>query len=128
MGQVAFSRDFKMLEDTKWHSGIKVLRDGLAVLGPLTPVPWLMILGSDMAMGSSGNLKKMVCLRLVSLSSCTGIRRVWAFQLSGECDLQPMSCRNEKLTVQTEQLLWAVQQMDERIKVRLPSINTPMIF
>ena len=61
-----------MLEDTKWHSAIKVLRDGMAVLGPLTPVPWLMILGSDMAMGSSGNLKTMVSLRLIPLPSCTG--------------------------------------------------------
>ena len=73
MGQVAFSKDFKMLEDTKWHSAIKVIRDGLAVLGPLTPVPWLMILGSDMAMGSSGNLKAMVSLRLVQSPSCTGL-------------------------------------------------------
>ena len=73
MGQVAFSKDFKMLQDTKWHSAIKVIRDGLAVLGPLTPVPWLMILGSDMAMGSSGNLKAMVSLRLVQSPSCTGL-------------------------------------------------------
>ena len=73
MGQVAFSKDFKMLEDAKWHAGIKVIRDGLAVLGPLTPVPWLMILGSDMSMGSSGNFKTMVSIRLIPLPSCTGI-------------------------------------------------------
>ena len=67
MGQLAFSKDFNMLRNTQWHSAIKVLHDGLAVLGPLTPVPWLMILGSDMAMGSSGDLKNMVCFFIRSL-------------------------------------------------------------
>ena len=73
MGQVAFSKDFNMLKDMRWHSGIKVLRDGLAPLGPLTPVPWLGILGSDMALGSAGNLKAMVCLRLIPFSTCTQV-------------------------------------------------------
>ena len=71
MGQVAFSKDFSMLKDMQWHSGIKVLHDGMAPLGPLTPVPWLAILGSDVAMGSSSDLKTMVCLRLNSFPSCT---------------------------------------------------------
>ena len=67
MGQVAFSKDFNMLKDMQWHSGIKVLREGMAPLGPLTPVPWFGILGSDMALGSANKLKTMVCLRLVSV-------------------------------------------------------------
>ena len=71
MGQVAFSKDFSMLRNTQWHSAIKVLRDGMAVLGPLTPVPWLMILGSDMTIGASADFKKMVCLRLDSFPTCT---------------------------------------------------------
>ena len=71
MGQVAFSKDFNMLKDMQWHSGIKVLRDGLEPLGPLTPVPWFGILGSDMALGSANKLKTMVCLRLISFSICT---------------------------------------------------------
>ena len=62
MGQVAFSKDFNMLKDAQWHSGIKVLRDGMAVLGPLTPVPWLTILGSDIPVGNSRDFKTMVCL------------------------------------------------------------------
>ena len=63
MGQVAFSKDFGMLRDAQWHSAIKVLRDGMAVLGPLSPVPWLMIMASDISDGISDDLKTMVCLR-----------------------------------------------------------------
>lgn len=70
MGQVAFSKDFNMLKDMQWHSGIKVLHDGIAPLGPLTPVPWFVIMGSDMAMGSADDFKNMVCLRLNSLPTC----------------------------------------------------------
>ena len=73
MGQVAFSKDFNMLKDMQWHSGIKVLRDGMAPLGPLTPVPWFGILGSDMALGSASDFKAMVCLRLISSSTCTHV-------------------------------------------------------
>ena len=67
MGQVAFSKDFNMLKSAQWHSAIKMLRDGLAVLGPLTPVPWLMKLGSDIPTGSSRDFKAMV--RFVSIFS-----------------------------------------------------------
>lgn len=61
MGQVAFSKDYNMLRVAQWHSAIKMLRDGMAMLGPLTPVPWLMCLGSDIPMGSSRDFKTMVC-------------------------------------------------------------------
>ena len=60
MVQVAFSEDFNMLRGAQWHSAIKVLRDGMAAIGALTPVPWLIRLGSDIAMGSSGDFKAMV--------------------------------------------------------------------
>ena len=66
MGQVAFSKDFNMLRGAQWHSAVKVLRDGLAMLGPLTPVPWLMNLGSDIPVGSSRDFKAMVCFRFNS--------------------------------------------------------------
>ena len=65
MGQVAFSKDFDMLKDMQWHSGIKVLRDGMAPLGPLSPVPWVGILGSDVVPDSANKFKTMVCLRLI---------------------------------------------------------------
>ncbi len=60
MGRVAFSKDFNMLKGAQWHSAIKILRDGMAMLGPLTPVPWLMCLGSDIPMGSARDFKNMV--------------------------------------------------------------------
>lgn len=34
MGQVAFSKDFSMLRNTQWRPAIRVIRDGLALLGP----------------------------------------------------------------------------------------------
>ena len=61
MGQVAFSKDFNMLSSAHWHNAIKVFRHGLAMLGPLTPVPWLVCMGPDIPVGSSRDLKNMVC-------------------------------------------------------------------
>ncbi len=69
MGQVAFSEDFNMLRGAQWHSAIKVLRDGMASMGPLTPTPWLARLGSDIPMANSGDLKAMVCFRFDSLKT-----------------------------------------------------------
>ena len=67
MGQVAFSKDFNMLRSAQWHTTIKLFRDGLAMLGPLTPVPWLVCMGPDIPMGNSRDLKNMVCYRQNSL-------------------------------------------------------------
>ena len=36
-----------MLENREWHHAIRTLRSGMAPVGPLTPVPWLMQLGAD---------------------------------------------------------------------------------
>ena len=69
MGQVAFSKDFNMLRSEQWHSAIKVLRDGMAVQGPLTPVPWLVNIGSSIPIGSSRDFKTMVCFRFNSFAS-----------------------------------------------------------
>ena len=41
MGDLAFARSFRMLHDRQWHHAIVLLRGGLALLGPLSPVPWL---------------------------------------------------------------------------------------
>ena len=60
MGQVAFSKDFNMLRGAKWHAGVKVLRDGMEILGPLSPVPWLMILGSFIPTRQARDFSKMV--------------------------------------------------------------------
>ena len=41
MGDVAYSKSFRMLENQKSHYAIETLKGGLAVLGTMTPVPWL---------------------------------------------------------------------------------------
>ncbi|KAI1149355.1 cytochrome P450 [Nemania diffusa] len=43
MGEFAFSRSFQMLQDRKWHSKIRLMVDGFAMLVPASPVPWLAI-------------------------------------------------------------------------------------
>ncbi|KAL8670626.1 MAG: hypothetical protein Q9168_004837 [Polycauliona sp. 1 TL-2023] len=48
MGQFAFSRSFGMLETQAWHHVIQILRAGLRMVGPLTPVPWLVRIGFDL--------------------------------------------------------------------------------
>lgn len=48
MGQFAFSKSFQMLNDQKWHHAVCMLRAGLEVVGPLTPVPWLVRVGFDL--------------------------------------------------------------------------------
>lgn len=40
MGQLAFNNDFGMLDMHKWE-GMVVLRKGMAILGTVTPAPWL---------------------------------------------------------------------------------------
>lgn len=68
MGQVAFSKDFNMLKSAQWNSEIKLIRDGMKILGPLSPVPWLMRLGSSMPISTSRDFKALVCFRSKSLS------------------------------------------------------------
>ena len=60
MGQVAFSKDFNMLRNAQWHSAIELIRDGMKAYGSLSPVPWLMRLGSSIPMGSSRDHKALV--------------------------------------------------------------------
>ncbi|RWA10857.1 hypothetical protein EKO27_g4259 [Xylaria grammica] len=45
MGEFAFSTSFRMLQDRKWHSKIRLLVDGLGAVGVASPVPWLAQLG-----------------------------------------------------------------------------------
>lgn len=45
MGDFVFGESFKMLETDDWHVAIIMLRRALALLGPLSPVPWLAHLG-----------------------------------------------------------------------------------
>lgn len=48
MGQFAFSKSFDMLKDQTWHHAVRMLRAGLELVGPLTPVPWLVRIGFDL--------------------------------------------------------------------------------
>ena len=41
MGDLAFARSFNMLESGTWNHAVKLLRDGMSILGVVTPVPWL---------------------------------------------------------------------------------------
>ena len=41
MGELGFAKSFDMLESGRWHHALRLLRDGMPVLGILTPVPWL---------------------------------------------------------------------------------------
>lgn len=41
MGEFAFARSFRMLQDRKWHSKIRLLVDAMSMLGAVSPVPWL---------------------------------------------------------------------------------------
>ncbi|KAL8869639.1 MAG: hypothetical protein Q9174_004121 [Haloplaca sp. 1 TL-2023] len=47
MGHFAFSKSFGMLKDESWHHAVEMLRKGLALVGPFTPVPWLIRLEFD---------------------------------------------------------------------------------
>lgn len=48
MGHFAFSKSFGMLESQHWHNSIQMLRSGLALVGPFTPVPWLVRIAFDL--------------------------------------------------------------------------------
>lgn len=41
MGEFAFSKSFGMLKTLQFEKGVKLLRKGVALLGPLSSVPWL---------------------------------------------------------------------------------------
>ena len=61
MSQVSFSKSFNMLRHREWHHAIQLLRFGMALVGPFTPVPWLMRIGSDIpALQIARNLNNMV--------------------------------------------------------------------
>lgn len=47
MGQFAFSESFGMLSSKTWHYSVEMLRAGLALVGPFTPVPWLVRIAFD---------------------------------------------------------------------------------
>lgn len=45
MGDLAFGNPFGMLTHGKSHFAVDLLREGMAFLGPFSPVPWLVRIG-----------------------------------------------------------------------------------
>lgn len=45
MGDLVFSKPFNMLRDKSWHHIIVRLQRALSLLGPFSPVPWLVQVG-----------------------------------------------------------------------------------
>jgi len=41
MGELAFNKSFGMLDKHEWSGSVKLLRNGLGILGSVTPAPWL---------------------------------------------------------------------------------------
>ncbi|KAB8269091.1 benzoate 4-monooxygenase cytochrome P450 [Aspergillus minisclerotigenes] len=41
MGDFVFNKSFNMLHDKKWHHIIILLQRALSIMGPLSPIPWL---------------------------------------------------------------------------------------
>ena len=46
MGDLAFGKSFGQLEEGKSHFAIDLLRNGMAIIGPATPLPWLFHIAS----------------------------------------------------------------------------------
>jgi hypothetical protein len=66
MGDFAFATSFNMLKTGKWHEGVKLVRDGMDILGPISPVPWLAQIGF-MIPGAAKSWKQMLawCTRIM---------------------------------------------------------------
>ncbi|KAI0145190.1 cytochrome P450 [Xylariaceae sp. FL1272] len=41
MGEFAFANSFGMLHDRKWHDKICLLNEGMSMVAPISPIPWL---------------------------------------------------------------------------------------
>ena len=52
MGQFAFSRSFNNLRDKRLHDTVRMIRSGMRLVGPFTPVPWLIRVGFENPMTS----------------------------------------------------------------------------
>lgn len=46
MGEFSFAASFNMVKTGKWDRGIKLVQDGMAMLGPVSPTPWLAQIGT----------------------------------------------------------------------------------
>jgi hypothetical protein len=67
MGDFAFATSFNMLKTGKWDAGVKLVRDGMNILGPISPVPWLAQIGFQVIPGAAKSWKQMLawCTRIM---------------------------------------------------------------
>lgn len=47
MGYFAFSKSFNMLRDKNYHHAIRLIRSGMSLVGPFSPVPWAIRIGFE---------------------------------------------------------------------------------
>jgi hypothetical protein len=52
MGYFAFSKSFNMLRDKKHHDAIHLIRSGMSLVGPFSPVPWAIRIGFEIPLMS----------------------------------------------------------------------------
>ena len=74
MGDFAFGHSFDMMRNGKNHFAVDLLRQGMAVIGPLTPVPWLFIIGKSLP-GLASKWKQMLAWTTAQLRSRMEVRR-----------------------------------------------------
>jgi hypothetical protein len=58
MGDLAFGKDFDMVNSAKSHSALKLLMEGMKPLGLLTPVPWALLVLKSLPIG--GEYRKFI--------------------------------------------------------------------
>ncbi|CAF9905510.1 MAG: hypothetical protein ALECFALPRED_001001 [Alectoria fallacina] len=68
MGDFAFGRSFDMMRNGKNHFIVDIIRQGMAVIGPFTPVPWLFIIGKSVP-GLANRWKRLLAWTTAQLRS-----------------------------------------------------------
>ena len=59
MSDLAFGKPLNMLESDDYHFAVGLLQDGMNLLGPLSPVPWLVRIGYSIP-GVAQNFKNLL--------------------------------------------------------------------
>lgn len=79
MGDFAFATSFNMLKTGKWDAGVKLVRDGMNILGPISPVPWLAQIGFQVIPGAATSWKQMLawCTRIMKERLAVRLLRIY---------------------------------------------------
>ena len=73
MGDFAFGRSFQMMDSGKNHFAVGIIRQGMAVIGTFTPVPWLFILGKSIP-GLARDWKRLLAWTTEQMKSRMEVR------------------------------------------------------